>query len=101
MRLKVYQDFDKSLPDHPLIKEEMKRVADGEKLPPLVDSAQAGAAEALYGIGASIGRRGGEDLALIYLQLALYLAALACDGAALARRPLRVAEKARSGDQGL
>ena len=35
--------------------------------------AQAGAAEALYGLGASIGRRGGEDLALIYLQLALYL----------------------------
>ena len=71
--LKVYQDFDKSLPNHPLVKQEMKHVSDGEKLPPLVDSAQAGAAEALYGIGASIGRRGGEDLALIYLQLALYL----------------------------
>jgi tetratricopeptide (TPR) repeat protein len=71
--LKVYQDFDKSLPNHPLIQEEMKRVSGGEKLPPLVASAQAGAAEALYGIGASIGRRGGEDLALIYLQLALYL----------------------------
>ena len=71
--LKVYQEFDKALPDHPLIKEEMKAISDGEKLPPLVPSAQAGAAEALYGLGASIGRRGGEDLALIYLQLALYL----------------------------
>jgi tetratricopeptide (TPR) repeat protein len=71
--LKVYQDFDKQLPDHPLIVEEMKAINDGNKLPPLVDSAQAGAAEALYGLGASIGRRGGEDLALIYLQLALYL----------------------------
>jgi tetratricopeptide (TPR) repeat protein len=71
--LKVYQDFDKALPDHPLIKEEMKQISDGEKLPPLIDSPQAGAAEALYGLGASIGRRGGEDLALIYLQLALYL----------------------------
>jgi tetratricopeptide (TPR) repeat protein len=40
---------------------------------PLVETPQAGAAEALYGLGASIGRRGGEDLALIYLQLALYL----------------------------
>jgi Flp pilus assembly protein TadD len=39
----------------------------------LADSASAGAAEALYGLGSSIGRRGGEDLALIYLQLALYL----------------------------
>jgi tetratricopeptide (TPR) repeat protein len=71
--LKVYQGFDKVLPDHPLITEEMKAVSDGEKLPPLADSPQAGAAEALYGLGASIGRRGGEDLALIYLQLALYL----------------------------
>jgi tetratricopeptide (TPR) repeat protein len=71
--LKIYQDFDKALPNHPLIKEEMKALSDGEKLPPLVGSAQAGAAEALYGLGASIGRRGGEDLALIYLQLALYL----------------------------
>ena len=71
--LKVYQDFDKALPNHPLIVEEMKQVEDGQKLPPLIENAQAGAAEALYGIGASIGRRGGEDLALVYLQLALYL----------------------------
>jgi tetratricopeptide (TPR) repeat protein len=42
-------------------------------LPLLVDSPQAGAAEALYGLGSSIGRRGGEDLALVYLHLALYL----------------------------
>ena len=71
--LKIYQDFDKALPNHPVIREEMKQISDGEKLPPLVDSPQAGVAEALYGLGASIGRRGGEDLALIYLQLALYL----------------------------
>jgi len=71
--LKVYEDFNKQLPDHPLVTAEIKQITDGDKLPPLVDSAQAGAAEALYGIGASIGRRGGEDLALIYLQLALYL----------------------------
>jgi tetratricopeptide (TPR) repeat protein len=71
--LKIYQDFDKALPDHPLITEEMKAVSNGDKLPNLVDSPQAGAAEALYGLGASIGRRGGEDLALVYLQLALYL----------------------------
>jgi tetratricopeptide (TPR) repeat protein len=71
--LKVYTDFNKELPDHPLIKQEMQQVSDGDKLPPLIDSAQAGAAEALYGIGASIGRRGGEDLGLVYLRLALYL----------------------------
>jgi tetratricopeptide (TPR) repeat protein len=72
--LKIYADFNKVLPDHPLIASDVKLITEGQKLPPLVDSAQGGAAEALYGIGASIGRRGGEDLALIYLQLALYLA---------------------------
>ena len=45
----------------------------GGKLPRVVGSAQAGAAEALYGLGASLGRRGGEDLGLVYIQLALYL----------------------------
>ena len=39
----------------------------------MVDTPQAGAAEVLYGLGAALGRRGGEDLGLIYLQLALYL----------------------------
>ena len=42
-------------------------------LPRMVATAQAGAAEALYGLGASLGRRGGEDLGLVYLQLSLYL----------------------------
>jgi tetratricopeptide (TPR) repeat protein len=71
--LKIYAEFEKTVPNHPVILAEAKEVAAGEKLPLLVDSPQAGAAEALYGLGASIGRRGGEDLALIYLQLAIYL----------------------------
>jgi tetratricopeptide (TPR) repeat protein len=71
--LKVYAEFEKTVPDHPVVKEEIKQISAGEKLPVLAESPQAGGAEALYGLGASIGRRGGEDLALIYLQLALYL----------------------------
>ena len=71
--LKVFEAFDKVLPRHPLITEAMKDIKAGEKLPPLVDSVQAGAAEALYGLGASIGRQGGEDLGLVFLQLAVYL----------------------------
>jgi tetratricopeptide (TPR) repeat protein len=71
--LKVYEEFNKAVPDHPVVVEEIKEVSAGEKLPVLAESPQAGAAEALYGLGASIGRRGGEDLALIYLQLSLYL----------------------------
>jgi tetratricopeptide (TPR) repeat protein len=71
--LKIFQAFDKVLPRHPLILDEMDDIRGGAKLPPLVDSVQAGAAEVLYGLGASLGRQGGEDLALVYLQLALYL----------------------------
>ncbi len=69
----VYENFDKKLARHPLVVAALRETRAGKKLTPLVDSAQAGAAEALYGIGASLTRRGGEDLALVYLQLALYL----------------------------
>jgi tetratricopeptide (TPR) repeat protein len=72
--LGVFDAFDKVLPRHPLVVEAMNKLKAGEKLPPLVSNAQAGAAEALYGLGASLGRRGGEDLGLVYLQLALHLA---------------------------
>jgi tetratricopeptide (TPR) repeat protein len=70
----IYEAFDKKLARHPLVQEGLRETKAGKKMPPLVDSPQAGAAEALYGIGASLTRRGGEDLALVYLQLALYLA---------------------------
>jgi tetratricopeptide (TPR) repeat protein len=71
--LGIYEAFDKVLPRHPLVVEAMNHLKSGEKLPPLAATAQAGAAEALYGLGASLGRRGGEDLGLVYLQLSLYL----------------------------
>ena len=71
--LTILEAFNKVLPDHPLVVQAMDKLKAGEKLRPLIGSAQAGAAEALYGLGASLGRRGGEDLGLVYLQLALYL----------------------------
>jgi tetratricopeptide (TPR) repeat protein len=72
--LKVFKQFEEQLPQHPLIKSATDAIKKGGKLPPLIDSPQAGAAEVLYGLGASLGRRGGEDVGLVYLQLALYLA---------------------------
>ncbi len=69
----VYVAFDKKLARHPLVQEGLRDTRAGKKLTPLVDTPQAGAAEALYGIGATLTRRGGEDLALVYLQLSLYL----------------------------
>ena len=71
--LDVYQAFDKVLPRHPLVVEATNQIKANEKIPRLAATPQAGAAEALYGLGASLGRRGGEDLGLVYLQLSLYL----------------------------
>jgi tetratricopeptide (TPR) repeat protein len=72
--MKVFQAFDAQLPRHPLIVEAKEALNHAHTLPPLADTPQAGAAEVLYGLGAALGRRGGEDLGLVYLQLALYLA---------------------------
>jgi tetratricopeptide (TPR) repeat protein len=72
--LKVFATFDEALPRHPLIVEAVNDLKAGKKLPLMVDTPQAGAAEVLYGLGAALGRHGGEDLGLIYLQLSLYLA---------------------------
>src|SRR6185369_7317135 len=72
--IKVFKAFDAQLPRHPLIVDEMASLDKDKPLPPLVTDAQSGAAEVLYGLGAALGRRGGEDLGLVYLQLALYLA---------------------------
>ncbi len=71
--LKVFTTFDEALPRHPLVVESMAEIKAGKKLRMLIDTPQAGAAEVLYGLGAALGRRGGEDLGLVYLQLALYL----------------------------
>ena len=72
--LKIFAAFDEALPRHPLITEAITEIKAGKKLPIMIDTPQAGAAEVLYGLGAALGRRGGEDLGLVYLQLALYLA---------------------------
>jgi Flp pilus assembly protein TadD len=75
--LKVFQDFDKVLPSHPLITAAMADIKRGEKLPPLVDNPAAGAADALYGLGSALTRREEElslaNRGLAYLQLSLYL----------------------------
>ncbi len=71
--LEIFKKLDADMPRHPVIVAAIEKLKKGEKLPPLVTSAAGGGAEALYGLGASLGRRGGEDLGLVYLQLALYL----------------------------
>jgi tetratricopeptide (TPR) repeat protein len=75
--LKIFEDFDKALPRHPLITQALADIRRGRKVPQIVDSAQTGAAEVLYGLGAALGRREEElslaNRGLAYLQLAIYL----------------------------
>jgi tetratricopeptide (TPR) repeat protein len=70
----VFESYDKVIPGHPIIADAQRRLgADASGLPMLIRSPQSGAAEVLYGLGSALSRQGGEDLALIYLQLARWL----------------------------
>ncbi len=57
-------------------------------------SPQAGAAEVLYGLGAALGRRGGEDLGPRLSAARALSRAQSAAGAAVARRSLRAGEEA-------
>jgi tetratricopeptide (TPR) repeat protein len=70
---KVYEDFLRLIPNHPLIKAALADLAVGKPLAPAVHNAKEGAAEVLYGLGGAGTRQGDELAALIYLRLALIL----------------------------
>ncbi len=76
--LKIYEDYNKQIPRYPLVLEGLGLLQRDIPLPRIIETAKEGAAEALYGIGAAIGRRGEDELSLanpglVYLQLSLYL----------------------------
>jgi len=71
--LKVYNEFSKVLPNHPLVDAAVAELKAGKQLAPMIRSTAAGAAEVLFGLGAALGRQGGEDIGQIYLQLSIYL----------------------------
>ncbi|HEY9215432.1 MAG TPA: tetratricopeptide repeat protein [Ancylobacter sp.] len=73
LAMETYQAFDKVLPNDPLVTQSMAQLEAGKTLAPLVATPAEGAAEVLYGLGAALGRQGGEDLALVYLQLGHWL----------------------------
>jgi tetratricopeptide (TPR) repeat protein len=70
---KIYADFDRLVPHHPLIMSAMADLTAGRPLAPVIRNAKDGAAEALYGLGGAGTRQGDELAALIYLRLALFL----------------------------
>ncbi|GLK83347.1 tetratricopeptide repeat protein [Ancylobacter defluvii] len=73
LAIDTYEAYDKVAPDDPLVERSMALLDAGKTLPPLIDTPQAGAAEVMYGLGAALGRQGGEDLAMVYLQLGRWL----------------------------
>ncbi|WP_250152290.1 tetratricopeptide repeat protein [Ancylobacter radicis] len=73
LAIETYEAFDKLVPNDPMVAQELAQLNAGKTLTPLVTTPAAGAAEVLYGLGAALGRQGGEDLALIYLQLGRWL----------------------------
>ncbi len=65
--------FEKAAPRHPLVREARLQIEQGGQMRRPVADVSDGAAEVLYGIGGALARQGGEDLSLVYLQLALYI----------------------------
>ncbi|WP_405044834.1 tetratricopeptide repeat protein [Methylocystis echinoides] len=71
---KLYETFNEVAPGHPIVVAAIAALNEGKPLPPFVRTADDGAAEALYGLGAIGGRQGDELASLIYLRLSLALA---------------------------
>jgi tetratricopeptide (TPR) repeat protein len=71
--LEVYAELAKTLPNHPIVESVVAEIDSGKAPGPLLRTPQAGAAEVLFSLGSALGRQGGEDIALVYLNLSLYL----------------------------
>lgn len=69
----VVADFIASGGDHPLVEMLQDELNAATPVAPQIETATAGAAEALYGLGVAVGQEGGEEYAAGYLQLALHL----------------------------
>jgi len=71
--LEVLDRYDAQFRGHPKLDQTRELIASGAVIPPMVTDPAAGMSEILYGLGAVIGRDGGEELSTSYLQLALFL----------------------------
>ncbi|MGE4371413.1 MAG: tetratricopeptide repeat protein [Xanthobacter sp.] len=71
--LAIFNALDSRLQRHPMVKQQTALLESGKTLPAMVTTPQQGAAQVLYDLGTLLARQGGEDLALVYLQLATWL----------------------------
>ncbi len=74
LAIQAYTEFDKLLPRHPIVRDALTKLKEGKPLARLINTAQEGAGEVLYGLGAAGSTQGDELPAVVYLRLALYLA---------------------------
>jgi tetratricopeptide (TPR) repeat protein len=70
---KALTDFSTDAQEHPVVAALTAEIDSGKAPAPLAATAQQGAAEALYSIGAAITGEDNNDVAAIYIELALYL----------------------------
>ena len=70
---KTLSDFDRLLPNHPIIRAALVQVEARKAPRRSISTPQQGAAEVLYGLASAGNRQGDEAAALLYLRMALYL----------------------------
>ena len=71
--LRALTEFDEDAAGDPVVKHLLAQLKSSEEPESIASTAQAGAAELLYGLGSAIGTDDGSRLAAVYLQLAHYL----------------------------
>lgn len=71
--LRALTEFNNTAANDSVIKDLIAQLNQGLELAAIATTAQAGAAELLYGLGSAIGNDDGSRLAVIYMQLAHYL----------------------------
>jgi tetratricopeptide (TPR) repeat protein len=71
--IRAYEAFDQILPNHPVVMAALADLRGGKTLDPFVKTAEQGAAEVLFGLGAVGSRQGDDSAALIYLRVSLFL----------------------------
>jgi tetratricopeptide (TPR) repeat protein len=69
----VYEGFSSAAPNNPIVERALSGLKSGSLPLAPVSSPKEGAAEVLYGLGATAIRQGDELPALVYLRLSLYL----------------------------
>ncbi len=69
----IVRGFATRLPDNPIVAALGAELSGDQPVQPLIRRSVQGAAEVLFGLGAALSREGGDQLAAIYLQLAVHV----------------------------